>query len=67
VELVIGTAAGQAANQEDISKKSGLQFAIKVKMVSHIMGLICTIRLSKAAGIVSYFDDFEIEDRAKTA
>ncbi|MEA2108451.1 MAG: hypothetical protein U9P07_03410 [Pseudomonadota bacterium] len=31
------------------------------------LGLICTIRLSKAAGIVSYFEDFVIEDRAKTA
>ena len=31
------------------------------------LGWICAIRLSKAAGIVNYFEDFVNEDRAKTA
>ncbi len=31
------------------------------------LGWICAIRLSKATGIASYFEDFVNENRAKTA
>jgi len=48
---------------------SGVRFRSKISSRNwrSDLGLICAMRLSKVAGIVSYFEDFVIEDRAKTA